>query len=340
MKEFSSIDTFVKEHLRDVQMASDYRGKDELGYPIYCHDRPYPTLTYTALHKIGGTNCGIFLRNGEIGFQSRSRELVSEDQNGFKAYFSLYTKVLEKLFTEIKQMYNTNSNNINIWGEWCGSGIKDRHSISKLGHKVWIVFSIAIDGVKQPLNKHICNHTINCYNILEWGSHTISINYADFPEGAWKNDAILPDYLQKWVDDLTLECPVSKSFGIVGLGEGMVLTSNELSPRTGEPYLVKLKNSLYDKVVIAPLEKTLNPNVDLYVAKMVTGARLTQWFDSLSNTNTLLDMKLVKSFQDLLIADCVKEGQIWETEYNITQKEWEPAVRKASTNFFKEQLSK
>ena len=342
---FKEIKTFVKEHLREVQSEWDYQGKDENGDTIYEHLTDYPTIAYKATRKIGGCNTSIISKAGQKFYQSRNNilgtgEKISDISNFRQTFEKIDT---QKLFDIVQEKYSTTpEDEVVIYGEWCGGGIKDKHSISKTETKQWIIFAIKINGVYVPNFVELCDEENRVYNVLKWGMFEIVIDYSQFEPGCWKGENTdLPQWLQKFVDDLTLVCPVSKFFGVDGIGEGLVLESEILSKRTGEPFVLKIKNSEYDKPAVKTVvEKTSNPNLDKFLETGVVEWRLRQKVDEMSNSGVELSMKVVKQFQDLVLLDVLKECSQLAIDLEVVQKEFEPAVRKSCVDYFKTVLTK
>ena len=344
-KPFSSIDTFVKEHVRSILEECDYQGKDEQGNNVYEHITDYPVITYAATHKIGGTNTSIGRNNGMYFYQSRNNILADNtktpDQNGFR---STYEKVnLSNLFNLVDSKYGTTvDDEVIIYGEWCGSGIKDNHSISHCSTKQWIVFAIKINDEYVPNFEELCDEENRIFNILEWGTFDLDIDYNQFTFGCWKeSNSNLPEDLQQIADKWTLECPVSKYFGITGKGEGLVLVSkNYISPRTNTSVMVKIKNQEYD---ISPIKiekvKTENPTMDLLITEILPTSRLEQFCNFLINKNNNLSMKDTVAFQNLVLEDIVKECSNIITDRNISEKEYIPVVRKLCSQYLKEKIN-
>lgn len=344
-KSFSSIATFKKEHVRMILEECDYQGKDKQGNNVYNHIKDYPVITYAATHKVGGTNTSIGLNNGVYFYQSRNDILAENtatlDQNEFR---STYEKVnLSGLFKLVSVKYNTNpEDEIIIYGEWCGSGIKDNHSISRANTKQWIVFAIRINDKYVPNFEELCDEENRIFNILKWGTFDLTIDYNQFTFGCWKEpNSDLPQDLQEIADKWTLECPVSKYFGITGKGEGLVLVSKDyISPRTKTFVIVKIKNCKYD---ITPIKvekiKTKNPNMDLLMSEVLPASRLEQFCNYLINKNNNLSMRDTVEFQNLVLTDIVKECSNIITDRDVSEKEYIPVVRKLCSQYLKEKVN-
>lgn len=347
-KPFSSIDTFIKEHVRTVLEENDYQGKDAQENPIYEHLQPYPVITYSATHKVGGTNTSIMYQNGDYIYQSRNSLLISgtntPDQNGFKATFEkvnlapLFSKVIDKCIDRSRFSID---DEIIIYGEWCGNGIKDNHSISQAKTKQWIIFAIKVNDQYVDNFVELCDEENSIYNILKWGTFKVTIDYNQFNFNCWRDsNGDLPKELQDLADQYTLPCPVSKYFNVKGKGEGLVLKSDDyISRRTGEAIIVKIKNSEYDKVTVKQvIEKTVNPSLDEFLKEAVKPARLEQFCNYLINQGKELSMRLTVEYQNLVLADIVKECSNMATDSGITQKDYESPVKRHCADYLKTKI--
>lgn len=342
-KPFCQIDTFIKEHVRTILEESDYQGKDEQENPIYEHKEDYPIITYSATHKVGGTNTSIRLNSNNYFYQSRNSILAentnTSDQNGFRATFEKID--LSKLFKLVKDKYNLKDEEIIIYGEWCGNGIKDNHSISQAKTKQWIIFAVKISDEYVDNFVELSDEENGIYNILKWGAFKVIIDYNQFQFGCWKDsNGDLPQNLKDLVDLHTLQCPVSKFFGINGKGEGLVLKSdNYISKRTNEFIIVKIKNSEYDKPVVKQvIEKTTNPKLDEFLKEAVKPSRLEQFCNYMENQGDELTMKNVVKFQLLVLIDIEKECSKIAKDLNLTVKDYESSVRKNCTDYLKNKI--
>ncbi len=328
---FTSINNF-RNHLRDLFTTEAYQGQDENDNPIYDESITLGSYKYKATHKIGGTNTSIANKDGQLWYQSRETVLIDSDQNGFKDYYSQHEEFLKSFIQD----------NTILYGEWCGQGVKEKHSISRTEGKKWIIFAVKVNDVlhtEEEFIKQYVNHNLNIYNIYKWGSYDITIDYSGYKWGDW-NDLTLkaPAEVMELVDNLTLKCPVSTSFGVnEGIGEGLVLISETISPRTNKPYYLKIKNSKYEVEVLMPNVKdfSVHPNLTSFLLIAVTESRLEQFFDKMENDKVEINMKNVKLFQNLVLADIEKECIDLMNDLGLTLKDYESEVRKKCTEYFR-----
>src|SRR6185312_4519551 len=96
------------------------------------------SVSYISKIKLDGTCAAIQVHpNGELVVQSRTEIITpSKDNNGFARWVN-----------ENKSIFQPKSDQVYvIFGEWCGSGIQKRCSISKIDRKVFCVFAIQHDN--------------------------------------------------------------------------------------------------------------------------------------------------------------------------------------------------
>lgn len=67
----------------------------------------------------------------------------------------------------------------------------------------------------------------------------------------------------------------------------------------------------------------------------VTESRLEQFFDKMENDKVEINMKNVKLFQNLVLADIEKECIDLMNDLGLTLKDYESEVRKKCTEYFR-----
>jgi len=337
LNKFAEVLTW-KEHIRYVMEEWDYNGKDGYGDPLYEHTDPYPLIQYQGTYKIGGTNTSIGFKDGNVWYQSRNNILDEDhpisDMAGFKAYCQ-ENDIAALVWDRIQNLYfPDDEDEVIVYGEWCGKDIKDAHSISQLDKKVWIIFAVKING-KYEVNTKDLSCPPYFYNVKEWGMIQIFIDFDNYKWGCWEKNCEAPEHIQNMIDKMTLECQVAESFGIQGLGEGLVLTTMTKSVRSGEPMFLKLKNSRYEKTKVAPKIETIqNPAVKEFVTEVCSTARLMQFINQMGTEGISIEMRNVKTYQDYVVNDIIKECSKTEADLGLNKRDWEAAVRRTATVYY------
>jgi tRNA-binding EMAP/Myf-like protein len=296
-----------------------------LGKPI--------SLNYRAKIKLDGSNVGIQVLDGNLFIQSRESELTPEsDWNGFA-----------KWILSEKDYWTSLQKDIIIYGEFCGEGIQKRTSITKIGKKIFCIFSIVIGNkmIIEPdeIAKILGNLPENVY-ILPWLGDTYSVDYLN-------QDALLEfsDKLNKVVEEVENCDPwVKDTFGIEGLGEGIILypyTGPIIDVELFSNFAFKAKGEKH-KVVNVKKPVQIDPekanSIKEFVNLFVTENRLEQFLNKLD-----LDIENLGEFIKIVSCDIQKEsivdlersGLIWKDvvkHLNVPIRDW--YINKLKANAF------
>ncbi|TGO89511.1 hypothetical protein BPOR_0106g00190 [Botrytis porri] len=103
-----------------------------------------------------------------------------------------------------------------IAGEWIGPRIQKDIAVSALPERYFVIISVSINNEWQPDEPYsdIENESVNIVNISRGGFYHETIELRN-PEPAFAKMQALADEVEK-------ECPFAKTFGLIGLGEGIV----------------------------------------------------------------------------------------------------------------------
>ncbi|KAF5869588.1 putative rna ligase 2 protein [Botrytis fragariae] len=103
-----------------------------------------------------------------------------------------------------------------IAGEWIGPKIQKDVAVSALPERYFVIISVSINNEWQPDEPYsdIENESINIVNISRGGFYHETIELKN-PDPAFAKMQALADEVEK-------ECPFAKTFGLIGLGEGIV----------------------------------------------------------------------------------------------------------------------
>ncbi|KAF7882693.1 uncharacterized protein EAF02_006056 [Botrytis sinoallii] len=103
-----------------------------------------------------------------------------------------------------------------IAGEWIGPKIQKDVAFSALPDRYFVIISVSINNEWQPDEPYsdIENESINIVNISRGGFYHETIELKN-PEPTFAKMQALADEVEK-------ECPFAKTFGLIGLGEGIV----------------------------------------------------------------------------------------------------------------------
>ena len=311
---FPSIEQF-RHVVTSVNRTHSFVGLDDKGEAIYDNSRPKPVLTFKGTVKLHGTNMGVCYNQVDgIWAQSRENIITPEKDNAGSAFFVKANEdAFLGLFDHVKDRYNidTVNNTISIYGEWAGRGIQKGVAVSELDKSMFI-FGVKITPHESYENPKVSAYWVDSsflsnperriYNIEDFKTYSVDIDFN------------MPQLSQNKIIDMTLEveeeCPVSKAFGVAGIGEGIVFS---YTYEDGTRLIFKSKGEKHSS---GSKVKTLKPVDDEKLAKVVEIAdkvtpewRLAQMLEKtfdLMNGGSL-DIKQTGNFIKNVMGDIVKE---------------------------------
>lgn len=232
-------------------------------------------ISYRGKIKLHGTNAGVKIHNGKVTAQSRTQFIDEKNDN---AGFAKWVKSKESFFSSIS------TQEITIFGEWCGPGIMKGTAINQIDRKIFAIFCVVVGSGSEDDNaviyepetiRTLIPHDDDVY-VLPWYGDRFTVDfYGDL--------ATIVESLNKVVSQVEPEDPwVKSTFGISGTAEGVVyypsvnekcwrkLYSNFAFKAKGEKHkVVQTKESVQiDPEVVA--------SVNEFVKLFVTEARVEQ----------------------------------------------------------------
>lgn len=297
MEKFGSIEQF-KNVIKSVRDHSNKFGK------------PLPVLTFIGTVKLHGTNAGVSFDTGDLDFvefQSRERVLTMQDDNaGFCKWGYENIADLRAIAEEALSCLDFSTyEKLVIFGEWCGPGINKGVAINQLPHKIFVIFNItAINGEERS--------ELSPAEILSVVKETEDIKCIyRFPYTSINIDFSKPQDSQNELVERTLaveeECPVGKSFGISGVGEGIVWWNHETDLKfkvKGEKHSVSKVKTI--KEISATDIERMN-SVNEFVDNVCTENRLNQGIEKMKEMGLDIDIKNTGAFIKWVVGDCLKE---------------------------------
>ncbi|MDJ0648092.1 MAG: RNA ligase family protein [Xenococcaceae cyanobacterium MO_188.B19] len=237
------------------------------------------TITYRAKIKLHGTNAGVQVTtNGKVAAQKRTQIITSESDN---AGFAAWVENNVEYFSALKT-----SENITIFGEWCGSNVQKGVAISQLEKKIFAVFAIQLgddittakklevrpENIAEMLPKH------EDIFVLPFYGEPVTLNFGNKEELQ-----VAAETINNMVETVeTLDPWVKSTFGIEGVGEGLVMypdTDKVVARANYTDYMFKAKG-IKHQVVKSKKSVSIDPektsNVAQFVKLFVTEARLEQ----------------------------------------------------------------
>lgn len=323
--------------VRAVQTRSDFKGQDEDGNPIY-EKSERPTLKFKGTTKLHGTSAGIcYTPTKGLVAQKRSSFLPVESLDGVHFGFNEFVQGRRKtqLLSWMEKLHNkycTPYQQITVYGEWAGQGVQKSVAISEL-QKTFYVFDVRVYDEVLDQSEWITLEEEDKPEIL-------GVCYVDDFE-CWEMeiDFNQPQNSQNQLVDLTLkveeQCPISKYFGIDGIGEGIVWTAYW----KGERYCFKVKGEKHSTSKVkklASVDPEVLKNIQEFVDYACTQNRMDQAImeteaDSKRNTPDVLRW---------MANDIIKEESDVLESNNLTWKQVAKEVSDKTRRYFFEKLDK
>ena len=284
---------------------------------------PLPKVLYRAKVKLHGTNCGVQVHAD--GLVTQSREVIITPKADLKG-FSAWVQQHEPKFRQLPA-------GMTVFGEWCGPGVEAGMAISALPGKLYAVFALQFgtgEGavvVRDPveITSYLGPLNIPGLYVLPWLDGVEF--WADYANTASLQE--VAETLNGVVARVEQEDPwVKTTFGVSGLGEGVVLYPVAIaggkvpeSPEALGHLMFKAKGLKHrtagtkQAVQVAP---EVVAGVDAFVTLMVTDARLEQGLSVVCGG--VRDPKLTGKFLQWVEKDVQKEsvaeldasGLIWD----------------------------
>jgi hypothetical protein len=300
----------------------------------FLHERdgmPLPKVCYRAKVKLHGTNCAVQVQEDGVFAQSRTGMLTlpSGDRKGFARWVEDHRAYWENLAPGTV-----------VFGEWCGPGIEKGMAISQVSTKVFAVFAIQQGEslINDPLQLAALLPTGAPTNlhVLPWYKTPIVVDYAH--RGAL--DLVVAT-ISAWVLEVETEDPwVKKTFGVSGVGEGLVFYPvGEHS--TGDPAELSLlmfkakgeKHRSAGTKKAVQVDAEVVASVDEFSVLMVTDARLQQGVSEACGG--VLEMRRMGKLLQWVTADVQKESVAELEASGLTWQQVVKAVQARAREWYK-----
>jgi hypothetical protein len=328
-----------------------------------------PTLQFKGTVKLHGTNASIYnvLEEDNIVIQSKNNEInLEEDNHGFARFVDTNKDCFNKIISVIKKNYPQEipGQAVVVYGEWVGGNIQPTKAlgVSQLP-KMFVVFAIKFIKNNQNISmeNQIDENSEEALKIEKWlkeeqitnilnqvdnlKEHKI-YNIYDFPTFNVTIDMNNPKLTQNILIDITnnveKECPVAKSLGVTGIGEGVVWKCVSNIPQIETSDLVfKVKgkeHSVTNVTTIAEVDTVKVQSINDFVDLVLTENRLQQGLDYLQEQQLPFLIKNISPFLKWMTADCLKEEADVIVASGLTPKDVEPVITNRSKQWFLTQL--
>ena len=323
---FPSIEQF-RNVKRNVEWKTQYQGQDESGEPIMNRLAKLPTLIFRGTEKLHGSNCSAVFRGGRLAYcQSRERVITPEDDNyGFARFMhSLPQEAIDELLNGYSDLV--------IYGEWAGKGIQNRVAICEMP-KFWAIFAARNleeeEGWFDISEWYTPQEIHRIYNLYWFRTWLVSIDF--------ENPAENINQLNAFTLEVEKESPFAKSFGVSGIGEGIVWRCTNAG-YSGSKFAFKTKGSEHSasKVTkLANVDVEKMKSISAFVDKHVNAERLQQGMNYLQENKLFAFEKSMGEFLRWVFKDIMKEEGDELKASGLSEKDLGSAVsRKAKIWYF------
>ena len=231
-----------------------------------------------------------------------------------------------------------------IFGEWCGKGIQKRTAISECDRKIFAVFAVQFGGDYGKLAKlEVRPDKIAAFLpkhsdifVLPFYGEPIIVDFGDRIQ--LESAAAILNQAVNTVE--TVDPWVKETFGIEGIGEGLVLfpESNELAERLSYAELLfKAKGEKHQAVKTkepVQIDPEVAKSIDDFVNLFVTPARLEQAVTEVGCGE--FNMDKIGAFLKWFNADVQKESVAELEVAQLTWKDVNKAVMNAAKKWYQE----
>ena len=330
---FPSIEQF-RNIVSHINRNYNFVGLNEQGEAIYDVLKSKPIITFKGTVKLHGTNGSVCYNNmSGIWFQSRENIITPlKDNAGFATFCTKNQNILKDLILKISNENNIDldTNTISVYFEWVGNGIQKGVGISQIKKSAFCI-GIKISPFDESINSYWINSSSfkskenRIFNIEDYKTYSIDIDF--------NNPLLSQNEIIKLTLEVEKECPVSKEFGIIGIGEGIVFT-NGFENRL----IFKSKGEKHAKSKIKVLnqidEDKLNL-IDSIVSKVTPNWRLEQILNETYDTlnGGVIDNSKIGTYIKGVMSDIIKEDLDIIIESGLTIKDISSKISQIAKNY-------
>lgn len=350
-RKFPSIDQF-RHVVAHVRHRAQFVGLDENEEPIYDTTRQLPTVTFNGTVKLHGSNAAISFKYPEGNWETQSRERVlslEEDNLGFHAFVSsLDSKILSDLKQYCERIVENQAIDmmgvefITIFGEWCGKRVNGKTGIGQLDNCLFI-FKIVV-GMRGGTREFWIDgaELASLWN----AGHPDRFPFyfiKDFKQFSIDIDFNAPENYLEALEQMTLEvenqCPVAASFGITGIGEGIVWESKTQQFGTMNFKTKGVKHKGTKNARLVTVDPEIMASTQAFVEAVLTESRLQQGADFIRQMNKgKLYPESTTDFIKWIGADVLKEEADSLKASGLDRKDVMKSVNRAASSWFKQNV--
>ncbi|KAH6699049.1 hypothetical protein BKA61DRAFT_621909 [Leptodontidium sp. MPI-SDFR-AT-0119] len=304
-------------------------------------------VSMTGTVKLHGTHADIVVyHDNTIRLQSRNRLSLDAEMDNYGVAGHLLPwrvsmlALRDRILARFKELNPTSEvleeHPVIIAGEWVGPGVQKGVALAKLKSKYFVVISIAIN------NKWVPDEPYSDIEDIEAG--IVHVSRGGFFHEVLNIDD--PGPCQQKMMDLTLavekECPFSKSFGISGVGEGIVWKAAHPLGDDARFWL-KTKGPLHrvsntDDLKKVPPNANEREKAKTFAEAAVTDMRLQQGWDYLGEMRIERNAKAVPRMMKWVCDDVMLEEKDVIEELGVDRQALRKAIGSISRDWFLQKL--
>ena len=278
----------------------------EVPFVKFPDDVDLHAIEYEGTVKLHGSHWDLVSDSFAIEFQpqSRNRILTPEADNCGFAKFAIKNWVgFTNLFQIIRE--RSGGKHVMISGEICGPGVQSGVGISAQKEKFVVIFNVKVDNKWQAPEvwADLEDRSNRIFNIRRFQMFNIVIDMTDAMTSF--------EAIEEMTKQVGADCPVARSLGTPGTGEGIVWIPKD--PSVALQSRLWFKSKTEEHMVTPARNKEPKPlsNSTLaaieFVDDNLTQARLKQGLDHLREFQMQPDMKNLGTFLKWLADDILKE---------------------------------
>jgi len=323
--------------LRNLKLHYQYAGKNENGDLIFDDTKELPVVEFQGVVKLHGTNSAICFYNPNGSFYCQSRENIINEVKDNAGFAHWVNKEGYKIWDNIKELKVSSLSvikDIVVFGEWVGGSIQKGVALNELS-KRFVIFGLKViyeDDTTEWLDSSLIDEMpeINVYNIARIPTYDIEVDLA-------RPDKAIEKMMQM-VEEVENECPFAKSFGVSGIGEGLVFRQKG-EYGFGNSYKVKGEKHSKSKIKKLPTVDVVKmDNLQQAVETHIHEDRLQQIYDKIVLTEADKVPQNIGIFIQNLIADAWDEEGDSIRASDISRKEFGAATSKVAARWFQNKL--
>lgn len=326
--------------VRDISRESRFVGLDNDGNAIYDSSLPLPKVVCHGTVKLHGTQSAVSYNTLTKEFWSQSRENIINPLKD-NAGFAFFVESNKDVFLGLVNQVTSNNNEsgeyvITIYGEWAGKGIQKGVAISEVD-KSFYIFGVKISKPHvEDFSAYWVDYSYlrspdnRIFNVLDYKTYEVDVDF-NFPE-------LSQNKFVDIVSEVEKECPIAKTFGISGIGEGVVFTINHNNRR----YIFKCKgekHSVSKVKTVAAVDVDKVNSAREFADYSVTKPRVEQGIQKVCGSIDNIDVKKTGEFINWIMDDIVKEESDTISENNLEVKDVSKYIKDKARKMFMEYLN-